>query len=187
MNMKTTIITTVLLIAGTAPVVAGEQVNMEPSAFIASAFNQEVPVQEVVWIKGGLREQIVDVLGHEPGFMRVRYWNRGHRTAFILDEIGKERPITTGFVVDDGALDKVQVLVFRESRGWEVKYPFFSDQFVGATLDSDGLDRTIDGISGATLSVRAVTRLAEVALLLDRHIRDELAGYGHAAEHLVKK
>jgi hypothetical protein len=37
------------------------------------------------------------------------------------------------------------------------------------------LDRNIDGISGATLSVRALTRLARVALLLDAEVREAKA------------
>jgi len=102
----------------------------------------------------------------------VRYWSRDERTAWILEEIGKTEPITTGIVVDKGAIARISVLIYRESRGWEVRYPFFTDQFKGATLNSTHeLDRNIDGISGATLSVRALTRLARVALLLDAKVR----------------
>ena len=95
------------------------------------------------------------------------------RSAWILDEIGKELPITIGVAVADGAIDNVRVLEFRESRGWEVRYPFFTDQFSNARLGSgQRLDRKIDGISGATLSVRAVTRIASIALLLHDQIDD---------------
>ena len=60
-----------------------------------------------------------------------------------------------------------KVLVFRESRGWEVRHPFFTDQFRDAGLTGElALDRNIDGISGATLSVRALSRLARLALYL---------------------
>ena len=61
-------------------------------------------------------------------------------------------------------------------RGWEVRHSFFTDQFDDASLVKDArLDRTIDNISGATLSVRAVTRLARVALLLDQAVTPEKA------------
>ena len=90
----------------------------------------------------------------------------------LLDEIGKELPITIGVTVVEGAIDNVRILEFRESRGWEVRYPFFTDQYVDARLEADGrLDRRIDGITGATLSVGAVTRIARVALLLDDNIK----------------
>ena len=90
---------------------------------------------------------------------------------WVLDEIGKELPITTGIIVNNGAIERVRVLVFRESRGWEVRHDFFTNQFKGAGMTKDGrLDRQIDGISGATLSVRAVEKLARVALLLDPRV-----------------
>jgi Na+-translocating ferredoxin:NAD+ oxidoreductase RnfG subunit len=64
------------------------------------------------------------------------------------------------------------VLVFRESRGWEVRHDFFTDQFKLAKLkDENQLDKHIDNISGATLSVRAVRKLAQIALLLDKSIQ----------------
>ena len=95
----------------------------------------------------------------------------GTRSAWILNEIGKELPITIGVAVSSGAIASVDVLEFRESRGWEVRYPFFTDQFVDARLGpNDKLDRRIDGITGATMSVDAVTRVAQVALLLHEHV-----------------
>lgn len=174
----------VLLMVTAMPVPAGEKTYLDPSAFVASAFEHGVPDQQVLWIKGELRERLGDVLGHAPGFMRVRYWRKNGRSVFILDEIGKEMPITTGFIIQDGALDRVKVLIFRESRGWEVKYPFFSDQFAGASLNRDkgGLDRPIDGISGATLSVRAVRRMAESALVLEKYIRDNRTDGAYAGD-----
>jgi hypothetical protein len=55
-----------------------------------------------------------------------------------------------------------------------VRYPFFTDQFDGATLTAKSrLDRNIDGITGATLSVGAVTRIARVALIFDGFIRKQ--------------
>jgi hypothetical protein len=101
-----------------------------------------------------------------PG-LRIRYWSRDKRSAWILDEIGKEKPITVGLVVNDRGLERVRVLAFRESRGWEVRHPFFTDQFKGIGLTAGRrLDRDIDGISGATLSVRALEKLARLALCL---------------------
>jgi len=70
-----------------------------------------------------------------------------------------------------GGLEKVKVLVFRESRGWEVKHDFFGQQFTGAKLtDKNRLDTKIDNISGATMSVNAVTNISRMALLLHDHI-----------------
>ena len=83
----------------------------------------------------------------------------------ILEEIGKVKPITAGFIVEDNRLTEIQILIYRESHGWEVRYPFFTRQFSGLRLDEDmKLDSNIDGISGATLSVGAIERLSRLAL-----------------------
>jgi hypothetical protein len=146
-------------------------VYQEPDAFIAEVFADNQPETEVVWPDKELKAQIKDILGHDYKGLRIRYWRQQQRTAWILDETGKDQPITAGFVINHGRIERVRVLIFRESRGWEVRYPFFTDQFDKAALDEDmELDRKIDNISGATLSVKAVTKLARVALLLDKAV-----------------
>lgn len=146
---------------------------IETEDYIRSAFPDETPAVGTVWISGDVREAVESTLGHRFNSLRVRYWYDGEKSVWILDEIGKELPITIGVTVSDGAIDNVRVLEFRESRGWEVRYPFFTDQFVNARLDPGGrLDRSIDGITGATLSVGAVTRIARVALVLDGELKN---------------
>ena len=144
-------------------------VYQEPDAFIAEVFADKPPKAGVVWPDTELKAQIKDILGHDYKGLRIRYWKQQQRTAWVLDEIGKDKPITTGFVINNGRIERVRVLIFRESRGWEIRHAFFTDQFDNASLKDDTqLDRHIDNISGATLSVRAVTKLARVALLLDQ-------------------
>jgi hypothetical protein len=143
----------------------------EPSAFIQEVFSGDVPKVSKIWIKKDLKVKIYEIMGHDLGVLRLKYWEKEERTAWILEEIGKERPITAGIVVNDGKIERINVLTFRESRGWEVRYPFFTDQFSDATLKEDKqLDRHIDGISGATLSVKAMTKMARLALLLDHEV-----------------
>ncbi len=150
-----------------------EEVYLTPEAFIARSFAAAPPAPQTLWLSGELKQKIERVLGHPPEVLRLRYWRAGARSAWILDEIGKEQPITAGFVIEDGRLVDTAVLVFRESRGWEIKYPSFTRQFAGASLhDNLALDRRIDGITGATLSVNAMRAMARLALLLDAHVHD---------------
>ena len=143
-----------------------------PEEFLQGAFNGAIPEPGVIWLKGDIRDSAREILGHRYPGLRIRYWGAGDRTAWILEEIGKVEPITVGLVVNDEGLEKIQVLAFRESRGWEVRYPFFTDQFIGIGLtDDNDLNRPIDGISGATLSVRALKKLARLALYLHRQTR----------------
>ncbi len=149
---------------------AGE-VYLSSKDFVSQAFGGTPPEPQAVWLTGNLGKQAAAVLQHPLRTVRVRYWLAGERTAWVLEEIGKERPITAGFVVDNGAIEQARVLAFRESRGWEIRHAFFTDQFHGAALAGERLDRSIDGISGATLSVRAMKRMARLALLLDDAVR----------------
>ena len=124
----------------------------------------------MLWVTSEHREPLQRLLGHAYRSLRIRYWRDDNRTAWILDEIGKEQPITIGIVIDAKAIEEVRILEFREIRGWEVRYPFFTDQFRGATLDDGELSAEIDGITGATLSVGAVKRVARAALYLHEQV-----------------
>ena len=78
-----------------------DEIYQQPSAFIQAAFKGDPPGPQKLWITGELRNQAATILGHAPGTLRTGYWRRGDRTAWVLDEIGKELPITAGFVIDN--------------------------------------------------------------------------------------
>jgi len=146
-------------------------IYLKPAKFIAEVFDNDPPKAKKIWVKKELKAGIKNILGHDLAVIRIRYWDDGSKTAWILEEIGRDKLITAGFVVKEKKIAQVNILIFRESRGWEIKYPFFTDQFKQATLvDNNKLDRKIDGISGATLSVHALTRLAQLALYLDSQV-----------------
>ena len=144
------------------------QVYQTTDAYLYEMFAGNVPDTQALWIDADLRRELSGVLGHQPG-LRMRYWRGDRRTVWVLEEIGKVLPITAGVVVNDGAIENIRVLAFRESRGWEIKHAFFTSQFQNARLDHRGLTQAIDGITGATLSVRAMNRMARAALLLHEH------------------
>lgn len=164
-----TLLRFLLLLAFVSPAWGADQEG-ETARFLGEVFSQ-LPAPETLWLTGELRPAMRAILEHEYPASRLRYWRVGQRTAWVLEEIGKERPITVGIVVENNAVERVRVLVYRESRGWEVKNPAFTAQFNGARLTSrQDLDRRIDGISGATLSVRALGRMTRLALLLNSHV-----------------
>ena len=140
--------------------------------FLNETFNNSIPKSKVVWLKGDLRKAVEDILGHSYAGLRIRYWQQATRSAWILEEIGKEELITFGIIINNNKIEKIKVLAFRESRGGEIRYPAFSQQFDNAQLQGQQLDRHIDGVSGATLSVRAMTTIATLALYLDRVINE---------------
>ena len=127
------------------------------------------PVEsKTLWLNHALKKRAETILDHPYQGLRVRYWQSGSRTAWVLDEIGKEQPITTGIIVENGKILSVDVLAYRESRGAEVQQSFFTRQFQGVSLTSnDKLSKKIDGITGATLSVWALQKVARLALIFD--------------------
>lgn len=156
---------------GLSGMLQAKGVYQTPEKFLSLTFS-EVPEAQRILLTGDLSKRVKTILGHRYKKIRVPYWQKGCRSAWILEEIGKERFITTGFVVNSGGLEKVKVLIFRESRGWEVKHDYFGEQFVDARLSDDRLTKRIDNISGATLSVRAVTKLSKMALMLHAHVTE---------------
>tara|TARA_R110002167_G_scaffold187612_5_gene388910 strand:- start:2194 stop:2700 length:507 start_codon:yes stop_codon:yes gene_type:complete len=145
-------------------------VNQTNEDFIAETFTDNIPKSKVVWIKDDLRPAIANILGHEYAGLRIRYWQQVQRTAWILEEIGKESPITFGIIIAGGKVEQVKVLAYRESRGGEIQQRAFTRQYADAELNEQKLDRHIDGISGATLSVRAMTSVVTLALYLTQFI-----------------
>ena len=147
--------------------VRADTTYLAPDAFLHEVFGDAPPPPKLLWLDAAAQAQLKPIFGHAYPQARLRYWRADGKTAWILEDIGKEAPITAGFVVKDKAIDRARVLIYRESRGDEIRYPSFLRQFAGTHLQNDELAPGIDGISGATLSVGAMKRMARAALTLD--------------------
>ncbi len=94
--------------------------------------------------------------------------NEDQGRAVIAEEIGKFKPIT--FMVKVGAagrVERVDIMVYRESVGAEVRRERFTRQFRGKTAqDPLRLNRDILNITGATMSVQAMTAGVKKALAI---------------------
>ncbi|MBK9471084.1 MAG: FMN-binding protein [bacterium] len=101
-------------------------------------------------------------------FHRASRGGRNLGWALVLEEKGRFKPIT--FLVHmgpDRRVAAVLVMVYRESRGDAVRRARFLDQFDGKDADDPlRLNRDVVGISGATLSSRALAAGVRKALLL---------------------
>ena len=167
----------------------GKGVYMTPEEFLAESFSAAPPQIESLWLNNEIRDGAKQILHHAYPGMRIRYWHSGEgadqRTAWIMNEVGKTRPITIGIVIAGDHIERVRVLEFRESRGAEVRMTFFTRQFAGLSLQPAKLQLSgnIDGITGATLSVKAVKKTARFALFLHQLvINEELAAVEQAVQ-----
>jgi hypothetical protein len=150
------------------------EVYQRKEDFLKHAFSQKVPNPQLLWISKAVKPTVEKILQHKAGFLRTRYWQNETRSVWILDEIGKTKHITVGVIIEQQKIVQLNVLAFHESRGWEVKHDFFTQQFRQLFLtDTHRLSKIIDGISGATLSVRALTKIAQLALFFEQKTREE--------------
>jgi len=144
---------------------------MTREQFLSTAFGGESYDSKKLWLDSKLKLKTKAILGHELKGLRVRYWQNGSLTAWVFDVIGKEMPITVGVTLNAYQVKNVKILAFRESRGGEVRHGYFLEQYNKAALnDKNHLTETIDGITGATLSVRAVTNVTRLALMFNQYL-----------------
>ena len=75
--------------------------------FLEQGTQAEVQVQsKVLWLTDDIRQQAEKILDRPVQGLRIRYSRSADKTAWILEEIGKEMPITIGVVVDQNRLSE---------------------------------------------------------------------------------
>ncbi|WOH36929.1 FMN-binding protein [Thalassotalea fonticola] len=157
-----------LILTGSTFSVFADDIYQSNDEFLAQAFNAETPKPKALWLTADDKTAISAIMNRTFNQLRVRFWQQDGATVWILDEIGKEKPITIGIHIKDEKIVDLKVLAFRESRGDEVRHQFFTKQFINAELNEENqLTQHIDGITGATLSVRALKKVARLALWLN--------------------
>lgn len=94
----------------------------------------------------------------------------------VSEEIGKYRPITYFVsVTPELAVKDVFVLIYRESRGGDVRRKRFLAQYKGKTVkDPIKINKDILNISGATISVRSLNFGVKKALAFFHVFQEEL-------------
>ena len=162
------------------------QVFLTPEAALAQAFPAADRFdREALAIPADLRE-LAAARGERPfaadstAFYIARD-SAGAAQGYALfgDEIGKYRPITYMVATDpELRVTSVAILVYRESRGGEVRRQRFLRQYRGKGLDDPvRINRDIVNITGATMSVRALnTGVRKALLLLDKARERRTAG-----------
>ncbi|MCB0742546.1 MAG: FMN-binding protein, partial [Ignavibacteriae bacterium] len=91
----------------------------------------------------------------------------------ILDNvIGKVQPITFLVIYDSNfAISDFQIIKYREEHGGEVQNESWRNQFIGKRANSEfTINENIDGITGATISVKSLIKGINKTSLLIRSI-----------------
>jgi len=131
--------------------------------------------KDVIRLTPETKTQIEERIGWkfpEEGF-EVHIGETGARIdgyVLVQNTIGKHKPMTYMVGVDpQGRVSNVELLVFREARGSEVRTKRFNSQYEGKTvLDPVRINKDIINISGATMSVRSISAgIKRVLVLVD--------------------
>lgn len=151
------------------------------SEILESAFPGAEIEKRRVKLTPEMRKEIETLIKRRFFMRRFSFYvaKRGGETlgyAAEANEIGKTKPITFMVILDKkGVVKRIDILVFRETQGYEIKNPRWRKQFVGKSLrDPFRLKRDIDNISGATLSSRAVTKGVKKVLAVFKVVRQIL-------------
>ena len=137
--------------------------------FLNKVFNNQIPKKERIIVKGENKKKIKAIMGSKYKKRMFSYWRNNTEQVWILNSIGKYKPITAAFITDNCKVKSSHVLVYREQHGYEIKYQACLLQFKETEMDKTlKLNTKIDNISGATLSVNSMKRMARTALLLSK-------------------
>jgi hypothetical protein len=159
-------ITLVAALAGLATSARAEapapaETNYYSTRAILTAFfpKSERVTYKTFLLDPALRARLAQRLGYVPAHDRYTIFvaqtqGRVDGYALIDDELGLHQPITFATRLSSrGMVERVEIMVYREPRGDEVRDARFRKQFEGKTAqDPMRLDRDIDAVSGATVS-----------------------------------
>jgi electron transport complex protein RnfG len=131
-----------------------------PRALLAEFFPKSERVTfRTFTLDSSLKVRLGQRLGYAPTKDRYTVFiatTHGHIDGYAVidDEPGLHQPITFATQLSPrGAIERLEIMVYREPRGDEVRDARFRKQFEGKTTqDALRLNRDIDAVSGATVS-----------------------------------
>lgn len=147
------------VLAAAAPVRAEVQYFSSRSVLTAFFPKSERVTYRTLAMEGATRARLARRLGYAPAVDRYTVFvamtgGKVDGYAVIDEEKGLHQPITFATKLSpEGAVEQVEIMVYREPRGDEVRDPRFRRQFEGRTArDEMRLGHDIDAVSGATIS-----------------------------------
>ena len=139
---------------------------------VQKTFGADPPKVLKMWLTDPvLQKDLKAILERDELPLRQRYYQHGQKRLWVLDEVGHTLVITMGILTENNAIVDQKVLIYRETRGGEVQQQAYLNQYKKLQLqDNLELSKNIDGITGATLSCRALTKMARYALRLEKFL-----------------
>jgi Na+-translocating ferredoxin:NAD+ oxidoreductase subunit G len=156
------------------PAARADQVYFTPRDLLADFFrtSQNVTYKKLQ-LDDAARARLAHRLGYTPEKQSYTFYvatTAGHTDgyAFIDEEKGEHLPITFAVKLSPaGKIERQEIVIYRESRGDEVRDDQFRHQFVGkGASDAITAGQDIVAVSGATISSRAMAVGVKRAVVL---------------------
>jgi hypothetical protein len=150
---------------------------------VLSAFfpKSERVTYRIFVVEGANRARLAARLGYTPALDHYTVFvattqGKVDGYAVIDDEMGLHEPITFATKISpQGLVERVEIMVYREPRGDEVRDPRFLKQFQGRSAhDGMRLSRDIDAVSGATVSSASLAVGVRRATILVDEVANQL-------------
>lgn len=170
----------VLLFMGTVPFtgyaqVAPDRVNSAKLAESIEAVtgSKQPPVWNTVPVPAGLKDSIKKEFKLKrtlPDSIHVGVIENSDSKFLIIPDIAPSKSEKFSYVLyvdSNKEIIDIDVLTYRESYGYEIDYSFFRKQFKGMSeADEIRFNRSIQNISGATISARNITNAVHDLMLI---------------------
>ena len=98
--------------------------------FLNKIFKNNIPKKQRIIVKGANKDKIKIIMGNKYKKRLFSYWENDSEQVWILNSIGKYKPITAAFTVKECKINSAHVLIYREQHGYEIKYPSFLKKLV---------------------------------------------------------
>ena len=154
-----------ILIILTSVLTAGDiKISCEEHLFNLYPENTDIRMN-IFKLDKGVKKKVENQVKQKFYRDKLYYWtiSQGDTTiayAFLDNVIGKSMPITFMVILNiDGDIINANVIKYREAYGSEVGNKGWLQQFINLNNNSDyNIGKEIDGISGATISVKSMSK-----------------------------
>jgi len=160
------LVTSIILFCLCAPVVHGQEIKKATESILKSEFGKNSSIKEEKYVISASAKKKAESVAKQKFANDFIYiytvTDKGKLKGYgFLDNVyGKAMPITFLVVFDTrGNIISSSIVKYREQYGGEVADKEWNRQFKGKNAGSDyTVGKSIDAISGATISVNSVTK-----------------------------
>lgn len=159
-----------IVMATTACLFLTSCASVEDREIASPVFHRGTPKSRFV-VTGDVAALCKNILGYNYPSGEIIYRTMAGSTEWVLVTQGRHALITSRFVISDGQITSSEVLSSKEQRGRQITSKRFLRQFRGQYLSKEQLlSKRVDAITGATISSRAMTDAALLALSLQAFV-----------------